>query len=441
MSGVLHVLVVATVFWVAYRRDRGVFTLGTLFAARWGVLIAAYAVAPIPYRDIDIATWVALYSSLALTLSGYWAGTRRSHIGVSPGGEEKAPSPRSGVQVSGVTGRYLWGWVAGLSVVGFAALGYYIVAIGSNFSLDALVFDREALRISIREEGALPGFHYFYILELLPALCIYTRRVASKSLGRWEHLALKVVPALAFIGLFAKTGRSNIGKAVMLAFFVWLVARYGFPKWRGVLRALAPVVLIMAMVMLGLGLARGKSFDQPPMNDVVQDPGTVGVPLLLLHRYAAPVPTLDGLLNDESISPTWGALTLRPIAQVAGAVYPDYRAPSHIGEFYDTPYTFNVATQLDVMYKDFGWPGMLIGSTLFGFGIGRVEAWRQEGRGSHTGRFIWALVAMFVWAAPAAAAFIKMNYMVQIVLVCIIGYGMAKRERLGHQSRVGLGEG
>lgn len=430
MLAPLHVATLSVVFWQVYRHEGGAFTLGTLYAARWAVLIGAYAVSPISYNDIGLDTWAVLYGSLVGVLAAYWAGRRRGVATVASIGNTKGyvnlPTPKP----LGVWGaRYLKLWIFGLSIIGFSLLAYYIVSVAETYGLDSLIHERASIRLAIRRDGPLPGFHYFYFLEIIPALCIALRIGAADCLTRRTDVALMAIALLSFLGLFAKTGRSNIGKAVILAFFLWLASKYVAPNWKKVMALLVPIIVVLGSVLIGLGIARGESFDKEPMNTVVEEPGVLGAPLLVYHRYAAPVPTLDKVLDDDELQRTWGALTVRPVLQFMGRIYPEYEPPSHIGKFYRTPYEFNVATQLDVMYKDFGWAGLLIGPVVFGFVMGRLQAWREKSPSSSLPRFMWVLGMMAVWASPAVAVFVKMNYFVQAIVLIVIGRGLDRRGR------------
>jgi oligosaccharide repeat unit polymerase len=102
------------------------------------------------------------------------------------------------------------------------------------------------------------------------------------------------------------------------------------------------------------------------------------------------------------------------VTKVVGAFVPGFEVPSHIGDYYYVPFPFNVATYLDVMYKDFGFFGILVLPAIFGFifTIFFVRLIRSEA--SFWLLFINVIFALWIFDSAGAAPYLKPVYWFQI---------------------------
>lgn len=392
--------------WLATKLDRNVFGLHSLYVWRWLLLLQAYVLNPLDYNTLRSKTWIAI--SLA-TL--FWlAGASTMH---------RSKAVRLPL-LTGTTGldpsRYLHFTYAvfGLGTALFALYAYHVSA---RFGVNALIAEPQALRIAMAAGHVPLGFHFFYFYELVPSLSLWAN--IKLRLSRGNRWALQAIMAISFVGLLGTTARTNVTKAILLAFFVWVASRPKPLSQGAFLRRLAPLAIGAVLLFLIVGGALGKNAVGFALGGGT-DSALRSNLLLVYHYNAAQLPTLDMLLHDPNVQHTYGAYTLRPVAQIAGRFFAEYSAPSHIGEYYNVPQPFNVATHLDVMYKDFGLLGVYLLSFLFGLATGAIHriwwTWRER----PGPQFIFALWAAVVFASTSAAAYIKVNYWLQALLVIIL---------------------
>lgn len=412
-----HLFLVAGIFYIVGRRDGWGFSLGTLYAGWWGTMVVGFLASPIPYDPVRVGTWVAIYGSMAATLVGYSIMTRRTGRPVAPGAIHRTPSRRSRRAYMSLSR-----WLMGVGGLAFGMFAVYMATVGDLFGPGTIFNEQPVLRTYVKRTGPPTGFHYFYLMELVPALCVLTWTAGTGYMSRLARACVVGTGVAAAVSLIATAARVNIGKGLLLAFVVWLAGRYVLPSWRTVLRHFIPIAVALLVVFLLLGASRSKTFEHSPISAAVPVQNEVlGPGLLAYNRMVAQIPTLDELLQDPTIEDSYGALIFHPVAQVVDVISVRYDAPSHIGKFYNVPYPHNVATQLDVMYKDFGWPGIVAASFVFGSALGWVQRAYEKGPGGYARMLVWSVLILVVWASTTAAAFIKLSYWVQIGLLYVIG--------------------
>lgn len=422
---------------VAWRADDGQFDLLSFFLIRWWSLVALYAISPVPYTGIRSFTWLILFISVVSFTVGYLIvksgpGGRQVHVaraGMSTSG--RVPSRSSGE----ADGAY-WRTVHALFAVGAVVFAYYAINVVSQYGWTELALSPHRLRIDISQGDVPSGFHYFYVMELIaPLFVIGFLRFRERAPGRM--LATTEV-SLALSSLLATTARTNVTKSLVWTLLLAFWATSGQSR-----RRVANVGAIGAVGVVGLftlyGNFIGKSFANSAVARLLGDGASPASRALALplHYNAGPLPGLDQFLHDPTIEHTWGALTFRPIAQVVGALSESYSAPSHIGEFYDIGVPFNVATWLDIMYKDFNVAGIAVLPFLLGVAAGAFAFYRRQRPESLAVLFAHSWFAMVIFAAPTNAAFIKASYWLQLAILLLLARHVVSVRRISQGSLKG----
>jgi oligosaccharide repeat unit polymerase len=231
-----------------------------------------------------------------------------------------------------------------------------------------------------------------------------------------------LVGGFAAISLILTTAKVNIAKVMTWCIFLLLYLNIARLK---VGRA---SVLAVITVILGFGLFvvlstwGAEEFESSTWYRYVPVSGYAGNLLYAYIYNTGQIPTLDQLLHDPGIEFQWGKLTLLPIAKVMGIVIPEFTVPSHIGTFYPIPFPFNVATYLDVMYKDFGLVGTLVLPFMLGWLISAVFIRFLRTPSSFWFFYLNIILSLWINASVSAAGHIKPVYWFQIG----VGYILAK---------------
>jgi oligosaccharide repeat unit polymerase len=391
-----------------------------IYVVRWWLLIALYCVNPFGYPRLSLQAWFGVASALLCFLIGYLvvrapARRRPAAAWAMAGQRLEVPVPRR-----------LWRAVLAVFGVGLMLYLVYAVQVALEYGPIAAVLGPSQLRAAITN-GQVPfGFHYLYFFEMVPALTVLLAR--HYRLSRPQVRLLIVIGTFTAVTLLGTTARTNAFKAVVWAGVVYLYTSRPRLFNRRLAVLVGGGVLLLMFLFTAIGNNLGKSYANSAF-------GTRGIvlpswfrPLALPYHYnAAELPTLDALLHDGSVTPAYGTNTFNPLASALAAVIPGFSAPSHIGQFYSNPYPFNVATQLDVFFRDFGLVGLPLGSFVLGLLAGVI-----------TGRFFakpWlpsrimlvSWLAMILNSSTGAAAFAKISYVLQLVIILAIGRYVKER--------------
>ena len=109
-----------------------------------------------------------------------------------------------------------------------------------------------------------------------------------------------------------------------------------------------------------------------------------------------------------------------PIAKLAQIVFPEIEVPSHVLNFYDTPDSFNLATYLDVFYRDFGLAGVVICPWFFGVLSAYVYYVYRVNKRSFWAIFAMSIIVLWTIASPFTAGFIKPSFWFQVFFGYIV---------------------
>ncbi|MBW3664459.1 MAG: oligosaccharide repeat unit polymerase [Actinobacteria bacterium] len=395
---------------VTWRLDGGEFGLMTLLAARWWGLITAYLLVPYQYVEIGSRTWAVVGLSLGSILLGYFVIVSK-----------RRDAPTKDLKFDG-NGALYWRAYWSIFLVGAALFTIYLFNLLSRFGLSTMLESSHTIRLAI-SRGSIPtGFHYFYAFEMILPLAAfgYVRLRGEKP----RLFALVASAGFASAALLATTARTNLTKSIIWALIVLYVSsdrlRFRVRDLRLVFTMIAVVLAVFSL----MGNMLGKSYENSTLvsSGLVDISGPLQEVALPLHYSAGPLPTLDRLLEDTDPPVTWGALTFHPLAKVAEVFLPDYDAPSHIGEFYEIPYRFNVATFIDIGYKDFRLFGVALTGWILGIlaGVVTLHA-RRMNKGSVCWTFAFSIVALVIFASPSSASYIKFSYWIQTAVLLWLG--------------------
>lgn len=401
-----------------------ILAVGVILSLRLSVIAFGTWFSPLPHY---LARWLFLVFLFQINLLGYhhispwtWALILASIIAFSIGAcmtmlcsERKRALPynhiRDALNIS-VQPRRLRTGILLLFLIG---IGFFVIYLrnmpGAPNPFEAISVLSE-VRAALKEE-TIPGFHYFYFMELVVYLGVFHALMWRKETPYWLFL----VTATALFSLLYTTGKVNIAKTIMWCFFALLyleVFRLGSTrvlKW--LLYLLAGGALLFSLMVLnessdlaGFGDAEGR-----------------GSTLLLAYLYMSiPIGVLDKLLADPQVLPMYGAYLFGPILKLGAAMGLSVEIPSHIGEFYETPMPANIATYLDLMYKDFGFAGPLVIPFLIGFLCSFVFA---KLRAPRISLFVFSLntvLALSVFGSTGAANYMKPSYWFQLLALFVL---------------------
>lgn len=339
-------------------------------------------------------------------------------------------------------------WVYLALILGFTVgFAVYLSTIASNFGLATLWTDPAAIRsnreVAYLEEFPLYGKVLFYLGPLCLVLTAFPHFVKGLSAKpRLLRLGIAMYLALAQVAVLQRT---NLFVAIL-----WMVgllilhaqnARNGQatpPRSLGRTLAGVMVAIVVAIVAFqGIALALGKTGDSDSRVTLFVDPELRGGSLVSVFIYASSgVPAFGQLvesdnqawppvLSDDVVGDynpqTWGRATLSgPLKLVPGVPHWDQVAP-----FTRLPIPSNVYTWLEPWYRDFRLVGVIMGSFLTGFVIGRAS--RRSHR-SHEAMLFAGLLVGFT----GLAAFINRYFEVMSVVLYLTIFGIWW---LGHRGR------
>ena len=386
----------------------------TLFVLRWLLVIFLYLLNFAGYDAIRPLTWIVLVWSMgAFAIGSLIPMLSASRRAVPLEIPDVAAALREVIDKRNFTKA-----INLLFFLGVLVLLLYLYSIEGSYGISVLVFTPYIVRANIAIGRVPLGFQYFYLMETVTALIflyIYLYRRKTPRL-------LILLGGFAAASLVLTTGKVNLVKLVGWCIFLLLYLNLNR------LTAARASALAVVTLLLGFGLFvvlstwGGEEFENTLWYQYVPVSGHVGNLLYAYIYNTGQIPTLDNLLHDSGVEFQWGKLTFLPIAKLIGIVIPEFTVPSHIGTFYPIPFPFNVATYLDVMYKDFG----LFGTLLLPFVLGWLTS-AMFVRFLRTPCSFWlfylnTILALWVNASVSAAGYLKPVYWFQIG----VGYILAR---------------
>jgi oligosaccharide repeat unit polymerase len=276
---------------------------------------------------------------------------------------------------------------------------FYLRALVSLHGLDGILFTLLDTRAIMRDEGALPGFHFFYFWEMLLPLTVFYVLLFGKK----KDFILVAVILVLTASIILTAAKTNIFKALVWSFIVYSLLKYEDVKFHSII-FIASCAISFGFLLFSIHT--GLTGALPEFSDQSSD---------ALARFSAQFPTFHLLINDTSISHSYGKMIFLPLMQLAHVFLPDLQVPSYILDFYSVPFLFNLATYLDVFYKDFGIVGVLILPWLFGIvsaGIFYIFSFNKK---SFFVIFAMSIILCWTTESPNVSGFIKASYWFQII--------------------------
>lgn len=287
---------------------------------------------------------------------------------------------------------------------------FYIKSLIDIHGIFNILFSLLDTRALMRDEGALPGFHFLYFWEmLLPISVMYHIIFERNKISTTLVISIILTLCLLFTG--AKT---NIFKA-----FIWSSVTYILTKYETI-KLFKLTFTVFAAIFIGVAvffLHTGFTGELQDVDAQIFD---------VMTRFSSQFPTFHSLINDPSVNFTGGKLFFLPFVKIANLMMPDIEVPSHILEFYDVPYSTNLGTYLDAFYRDFGIIGVLIFPALFGILSAFIFNFFIFNKNNFFAIFMMSIVLLWTTETPNTAGFIKPSYWFQILL----GYALYRFVRI-----------
>ncbi|RYY90751.1 MAG: oligosaccharide repeat unit polymerase [Chitinophagaceae bacterium] len=392
--------------WRSYDVYRTWFSPATHYLLRWLFLLVLFRLNFLDYDPVTPLTW----SVIALSVLSFLTGCTVSMLGIRPDHAKNGKTVISSRLRAAIEPSRLRIGTYALFLVGAAFFIVYMRNLPGGLSFSSALGDLSLIRADLREE-VIPGFHYFYFMELVAYLCVLHLFLWPKATPQ----ALMLILLLAMISLLYTTAKVNIMKVIIWSVFTFMYLNLHRLDLRTLLKITAMLLSVVAFVFTGLVLSEGSDL-------AAVESGTIeSTVLMLAYLYmSAPVGVLDKLLHDPSLVHTFGTYTLQPIMKILQATGLDVVAPSHIGDFYFTPVPANIATYLDLMYKDFGILGPALMPGLIGFFCTQVYSRLFRER---IGLFAFSLntiLALTVFSSTSAANYMKPSYWFQVMALYIL---------------------
>lgn len=426
MYGLLGAVIASGAFvvlWRVVRRmDGRSLSPAGIYIVRWWLLVVLYCINPLGYPELSWKAWLAVVSAVGGFFFGYVivrAPAKRG--GLAAWRETSAPA-------SEPIPRWLWKATKAIFFTGLALYTVYAVHVALTFGPIAAVLGPQQLRSAISNDRVPLGFHYLYFFEMVPALAVLLVRRYVPTARQFRLLV--GAGMFAAVTLLGTTARTNTFKALVWASVVYLYTL----QPRRLNRRLAVVVgggvVTLMFLFTAIGNNLGKSYENSAFGaGRVSVPGWFRPLALPYHYNAAELPTLDALIHDPERDWQYGVNTLNPAATVLALVVPGVEVPSHIGRFYSNPYPFNVATQLDVFIRDFGLLGASVGSLMLGLWSGLISRRFFAGWRDPMNLLLMSWLAMILNSSTGAAAFAKVSYVLQLVIILALRRYARRRAR------------
>jgi oligosaccharide repeat unit polymerase len=396
------------------------------------------------YDPTSLYAWILIGSSiLCFNIGIAMAGARPKHH------PDKAPTPAPAEREGFLVTRRTYRALLLAFTLGFVI---YLFTIARYFGLSTLFLDPESIRaysdVSYMEAFPLYGKVLFYLGPLCLILTIFPdyveglrRRPLAWRLMIMAYLAGAQIAALQRTNLFV----AILWLAGMLILRLTAEDSQGQPGRLNARKVLALMVtcVIGLTVFQGLALALGKTGTEDATTNYLIDPRLRDNPISsVLHYASSGIPAFGKLVDSQnevwppppSRNPifgdynpqTWGAATFAgPLKLVPGA--PQW---SEIAPFTFLPVATNVYTWLEPWYRDFRYGGVLFGSFITGFVIGRFA-----GRSHHSPEAM--LIASLLLGFTGIAAFVNryLAVMSLVLYAAIWGLGVLRRSREKSQLR------
>ncbi len=377
------------------------FNPAVIFAFSWSIPLIVFFSGRENYYHVSISTWVVIVLSLLTFYLGVFTvwvyGMRCNSAIVNDCTLERVALLRMYLNK-----RKLRNGIVFIGLLGGIFFIVYIKNIADRYGVNMIVFSLLELREDMRNEGVFPGFHFFYFFQMvLPLTTLYLVLYGMK-----RNILLIVFALISTLCLLMTGAKVNIFDAIIWSGVVYLLLRLEkISIERGVVG-----LFFFAVLGISIFLVHTKF-----TGEIV---GVSNQSADIYQRFSAQFPTFDMLINDSSIEHSYGKLSLLPLVKVVHVFFSEVEVPNHILQFYNVPVRFNLATYLDVLYRDFGLAGVVVGPWFFGVLCGFAFLLYRNKKESFLALFFLSIVILWVLSSPYAAGYIKPIFWFQI----LIGY-------------------
>ena len=376
----------------------------SIFVFVWGLNLVVFCFVKAMFVEVTMETWlilsIAFFAFYSASISFLIPICNGRWLQRDLGSSDRISSLRGGINKKRMRfAIYFLIFGGGIFFV------CYLILLVQLQGFKEIFFTLLSTRAYMKEEGVLLGFHFFYFWEMLLPLMVLYILVFGKNK---EAIVMSVVVVVLTFCLLLTGAKTNIYKA-----FVWSFVLYSLLKYENIkFQSLSLVV--------GFTILAGVGFFFIYTGFTKELQGFSNQGREVIYRFSAQFPTFHSLINDSSVSHSYGKLLFLPVTKLAHIFIPEIQTPSHILEFYDVPLSFNLATYLDVFYKDFGLIGVVLFPWLFGIVSAYIFYVYTVNKRSFFVLFIMSIILLWIMESSNASGFIKPDYWFQI----IFGYVM-----------------
>jgi len=387
------------------------FTPLSHYALRWWFLVFLVELNLIGYDEISPLTWSVVIGSFLSFSCGALVPLVRNHCQRAT---QSCDHVKEGLRLSIDKPKFLRAIVV-LFVMGIAAFCVYLFNVHRSFGILNFLISGQIVRIAISEGDTPTGFHYLYIMEMVGPLCFLYYLLDRKHASKW----LFVIIFISVVSLLFTTGRTNMTKALVWIFYVYLFFEIQYLSIKKLTKTIGGLAIVIVGFFFLIGLWKHGTF---ATSDSRADQSSAPAASLMLPYFymSVELPVLDKMLKDPKIEQEWGKYTFLPVVKVSKLFFSDIKTPSHIGEFYDTPLPANIATYLDLMYKDFWLIGPIALPALLGFFSSFFFTKLLFGRVSLSVFMINTVLAMTIFSSTSAANYMKPSYWFQVAVIILV---------------------
>lgn len=370
----------------------------SVFVSVWGINLVVFSIFADQYIKIHAQTWLVLLASFVTYLLGiysFWFGIPdKRWLRRNLKSEDRIFALRSTIDKGKMRVAIYF-----LIVAGGIFFFYFLISVGRLQGFNRIIYTLLDTRSVMKNEGALPGFHYLYFWEmLLPLTVLYILLFGKRS-----DLMLVIVVLILTLCLVLTGAKTNIAKSLMWSFVFYSLLKFENIQLKRI------VVISISVIFSGIFLFfvhTGFTGELKNFHAQFRE---------VILRFSAQFPTFQLLINDSSISHSYGSLIFHPVAKLAQLVWPEMYVPSHILDFYPVPYWFNLATYLDVFYRDFGVVGVVMLPWFFGVLSGSCFYLYCIKKNNFFVLFAFSIILLWTIASPSTAGFIKPSFWFQII--------------------------
>lgn len=311
-----------------------------LNAMVWSVVCAAYLLLPHGLRNLTQQTLLLILISVAGFAMGSAGATRAAVASSATSAAHAFYRPTV--------------WRQALFVISVVGMPFFLLR-AQALAASAPYTESEYINLRIALIGALDDVQTFGLLGYLIPVSFASTLVELAGSKRWLRnwrgwLSLALSLAYAVLS----SGRTYILLLVTSLAFVAILQRRAKPA-----QIAALALGLFAAAFFGLGMLANKIGEDTPNVDALNAADSLY--LYLLGGVAA----MDvSLARDPALE--WGINVFRTPLAILHALGADVPVVPLVKEYVNVPLPTNVYTVLQPYQADFGWPGVLIFSTLFG---------------------------------------------------------------------------